>query len=134
MLSLLFVNWVNVPVAYQHWHPELRTGVDVWVESEARRGGLWETPQQPSLTLYPVAGSGLKAVQCNWSFLPGLPALAPCAQPGSGTLFTWYSSFKLLPSPLGATLSCNKWLFPPCSDLDLKEHRHPEEYILNSTT
>lgn len=39
MASVFLVNWVNVPVAYQHWCSELGTWVDIWEESEVKGGG-----------------------------------------------------------------------------------------------
>ena len=64
MAPVFLVNRVNVPVIHQHWCSELGTWVDVWAESEVKRGGLRDTPQW-ILTPCPVDRSGLKAVECN---------------------------------------------------------------------
>lgn len=40
MVSVFLVNQVNIPVVHQHWCSELGTWVDVWAESEVKRGGL----------------------------------------------------------------------------------------------
>lgn len=40
MVPVFLVNRVNVPVVHQHWCSELGTWVDVWAESEVKRGRL----------------------------------------------------------------------------------------------